>query len=59
MNEAFKRIVIDIKDIQKSPIENICYVPDEDNIFKGYALIIGPVNTPYEYGNFLFEFHFF
>ena len=24
----------------------------------GYALIIGPSNTPYEYGNFLFEFHF-
>lgn len=58
MNEACKRIIIDIKDIQKSPIENICYVPDEDNILNGYALIIGPVNTPYEYGNFLFEFHF-
>jgi ubiquitin-conjugating enzyme E2 Z len=58
MNEAFKRIVIDIKDVQKSPIENICYVPDEDNILNGYALIIGPANTPYEYGNFLFEFHF-
>ena len=58
MNEACKRIIIDIKDIQKSPIENICYVPDEDNILKGYALIVGPVNTPYEYGNFLFEFHF-
>lgn len=58
MNEAYKRIIIDIKDIQKSPIEDICYVPDEDNILKGYALIIGPRNTPYEYGNFLFEFNF-
>jgi ubiquitin-conjugating enzyme E2 Z len=50
--------MIDIKDLQKSPIENICYVPDEDNILNGYALIIGPPNTPYEYGNFLFEFRF-
>lgn len=58
MNEAFKRIIIDIKDIKKSPIDNIHYVPDEENIQNGYALIIGPPNTPYEYGNFLFMFHF-
>ena len=58
MNEALKRIVIDIKDIQKSPIENIYYVPDEDNIMNGYGLIIGPPNTPYEYGNYLFKFQF-
>lgn len=58
MNEALKRIIIDIKDMRKSPIENIHYVPDEENILNGYALIVGPQNTPYEYGNFLFEFHF-
>lgn len=58
MNEALKRIIIDIKDMRKSPIENIHYVPDEENILNGYALIVGPPNTPYEYGNFLFEFHF-
>lgn len=58
MNEAYKRIIIDIKDIQKSPIENIYYVPDEDNILNGYALIIGPPNTPYEHGNFMFHFVF-
>ena len=58
MNEAFKRIVIDIKDVNKSPIDNIHYVPDEDNILNGYVLIIGPSGTPYEYGNFLFEFRF-
>lgn len=58
MNEALKRIIIDIKDMGKSPIENIHYVPDEENILNGYALIVGPPNTPYEYGNFLFEFHF-
>ena len=58
MNDALKRIIIDIKDVQKSPIDNIHYVPNEENILNGYALIIGPPNTPYEYGNFLFEFHF-
>ena len=27
-------------------------------MFKGYALIIGPADTPYAYGNYLFEFTF-
>ena len=58
MNACIKRIILDIKDLTKSPIENIYYVPDEDNILIGYALIIGPSNTPYEHGNFLFEFNF-
>lgn len=58
MNGALKRIVIDIKDLNKSPIDNIHYFPDENNIFEGRALIIGPLNTPYQYGNYLFEFKF-
>lgn len=58
MKDALKRIFLDIKDLQKCPLENISYVPDEDNIMNGYALIIGPPETPYECGNYLFEFHF-
>lgn len=58
MNESLKRIIIDIKDLQKSPIDNIHYLPNEENIMKGYALIFGPPGTPYEYGNYLFEFNF-
>tara|TARA_Y100000389_G_scaffold64953_1_gene60991 strand:+ start:8347 stop:9042 length:696 start_codon:yes stop_codon:yes gene_type:complete len=58
MNESLKRIIIDIKDLQKSPIDNIHYFPNEENIMKGHALIFGPPDTPYEYGNYLFEFNF-
>uniref|UniRef100_A0AB39JC19 Ubiquitin-conjugating enzyme E2 Z n=1 Tax=Florenciella sp. virus SA2 TaxID=3240092 RepID=A0AB39JC19_9VIRU len=58
MNESFKRIAFDIVDLQKNPIENIYYFPNEDNILEGTALIIGPENTPYQYGNYIFEFYF-
>jgi ubiquitin-conjugating enzyme E2 Z len=58
MKEAIKRIVLDLKDLTNGPIENIYYYPDEENIFLGSALIIGPENTPYQYGNYIFEFHF-
>ena len=58
MNTNLKRIILDITDLNKSPIDNIYYFPDEDDITNGYALIIGPENTPYQYGNFLFYFEF-
>jgi ubiquitin-protein ligase len=56
MNMA--RFIKDIKEIVKNPIDNIYYKHDETNMLKGYALIIGPVDTPYAYGNYLFEFTF-
>lgn len=58
MKPCFKRIIIDIKDIVNDPIDDIYYFPDEDNILHGHALIIGPKNTPYSYGNYIFEFLF-
>lgn len=55
-----KRLISDIKDIQKSDLskDGIYYKHDEENMLKGYALIIGPKDTPYAYGNFLFKFDF-
>jgi ubiquitin-protein ligase len=50
--------MIDYKEIIDDPLPNIYYIQDENNILNGYALIIGPENTPYEYGNYLFEFKF-
>jgi len=41
-----------------NPLQNIYYKHSEESILKGYALIIGNINTPYNYGNFLFEFNF-
>jgi ubiquitin-protein ligase len=50
----------DIKQIMKEPlIENgIYYVHDSDDMLKGYALIVGPSDTPYFGGYYLFEFKF-
>lgn len=56
--ETLQRLVKDIKDIINEPLEDngIYYKHDLDNILKGYALIIGPRDTPY-FGGFYF-FHF-
>ena len=55
-----KRLISDIKEIVKNPLskDGIFYKHDESNMLSGYALIIGPENTPYAYGNFLFKFKF-
>ena len=58
MTRATKRILIDYTEIMKEPVEHIHYANDEDNIYKGYALIVGPKDTPYENGFYLFEFTF-
>ena len=58
MNPCIKRIILDIADLQKDPIDNIRYYANEENIMNGYALIIGPENTPYQYGNYMFSFEF-
>jgi ubiquitin-protein ligase len=50
--------MIDCKEILKEPLEGIYYNHDETNAFKGYALIIGPEGTPYEFGYYMFEFTF-
>ena len=55
-----RRLVQDIKTIIQNPLTNhgIFYAHDEDDILRGYALIIGPNETIYEDGYFMFEFHF-
>jgi ubiquitin-conjugating enzyme E2 Z len=58
MNPCIKRIILDIADLQKDPINDIKYYPNEENIMNGCALIIGPTNTPYQYGNYMFSFEF-
>lgn len=58
--ETITRIANDVKYILKNPLDNngIYYMHDEENILKGYALIIGNKDSPYAYGNYLFEFNF-
>lgn len=55
---AVQRIAKDVKYINKNPIDNIYYKHDMENITKGYALIMGSSDSPYCYGNYLFEFTF-
>jgi ubiquitin-protein ligase len=57
---AIKRLIYDIRDLKKNDLskDGIYYEHDESNILKGYALIIGPNDTPYSYGFFLFTFEF-
>ena len=38
--------------------QGIYYKHDEEDILKGYALVIGPSDTPYENGYYFFEFKF-
>lgn len=58
--ETFRRLVKDVKELVTSPLHThgIYYIHNEDNILKGKALIIGPSETPYENGYYLFDFEY-
>jgi ubiquitin-conjugating enzyme E2 Z len=58
--ETINRLLKDIKNIIKNPLnENgIYYIHDESDILKGYALIIGPEDTPYFGGYYFFEINY-
>ena len=55
-----KRLIRDVKNLLKEPLTDhgIYYNHSQDDILKGYALIIGPKDTVYEDGCYLFEFNF-
>ena len=52
--DAIKRLAKDVKEIYNNPLEQhgIYYKHSEDDILSGQALIIGPRDTPYTYGNY-------
>lgn len=58
--ETMNRLVRDITDIFKNPLvdEGIYYQHDDTDMLKGYAMIIGPQDTPYENGMYLFLLDF-
>ena len=58
--ETISRLVKDIKTIRKNPLTDngIYYSHDETDILKGYAMIIGPKDTPYYGGFYFFEIDF-
>ena len=54
------RLIGDIKEITKNPLESqgIYYKHDETNMLNGYAMIVGPDDTPYQKGFYFFKFNF-
>lgn len=57
-NSSQLRIVSDFFDFEKNKPEDIYFYMNKKNIFKNYALIIGPKNTPYFGGYYIFEVNF-
>lgn len=55
---SIKRLVKDIKELKNDPLKGIFYRHSETNMLKGSALIIGPEDTPYHGGYYLFSFNF-
>ena len=58
--DALRRIICDIKELRKNPLTShgIHYEHDDTDMLKGRALIIGPADTPYADGFYLFKFQF-
>jgi len=58
--ETINRLISDIKNIKNDPLEDngIYYSHSDVDLLKGYALIIGPKDTPYQNGYYFFEFNF-
>lgn len=58
--ESVQRLLRDVKQIMKNPLTDngIYYTHDDSDMLKGYAMIIGPKNTPYFGGFYFFQFDF-
>lgn len=56
-NICIKRILKDINDLKKNNLDthNIYYYNNDDDIYKLKVLIIGTIDTPYQYGFYLFD----
>ena len=59
-SDCIKRIIKDVRYLYKNPLHDngIYYKHDENNLLTGYAMIIGPSETPYENGYYFFKFIF-
>lgn len=58
--ENMKRLLKDVAQMIKQPLTDngIFYTHDEEMVTKGYAMIVGPADTPYFGGYYFFEFTF-
>lgn len=58
--ETIQRLLKDVKQLIENPLDEqgIYYCHDDEDILKGYAMIIGPEDTPYFGGYYFFKFNF-
>ena len=58
--KTIQRLLKDVRDIIQNPLTSngIYYIHDEEDMLKGYALIVGPQDTPYFGGYYFFEFNY-
>ena len=58
--ETIQRLLKDVKQLIRHPLTDngIYYYHDDTNMTKGYALIIGPSDTPYFGGYYFFNFDY-
>jgi ubiquitin-conjugating enzyme E2 Z len=56
--ETIQRLLRDVRHIIKNPLtdQGIYYIHDDSDMMKGYAMIVGPYDTPYFGGFYFFEF---
>jgi ubiquitin-protein ligase len=55
--DTIMRLIKDVKEMLRAPLisHGVYYQHDEINLLKGYALVIGSKDTPYENGYYFFE----
>lgn len=58
--DTINRLLKDVKQIIKNPLTNdgIYYIHDESDMMKGFAMIVGPEDTPYFGGFYFFEINY-
>jgi len=58
--DTINRLLKDVRHIIKNPLtdQGIYYIHDDVDMLKGYAMIVGPSDTPYFGGFYFFEFTF-
>jgi ubiquitin-protein ligase len=55
---AIRRITLDMHRVMEESHLGYFYIPDESDLAHGWAVVIGPSDTPYEGGAFCFEVRF-
>jgi ubiquitin-protein ligase len=58
--DTINRLVKDVRCIIKQPLtdQGIYYIHDDSDMLKGYAMIVGPSDTPYFGGFYFFELNY-